>query len=451
MDERSRLKAMNIKDITIENFRGIEHLQLSFNPQFNLIIGENGQGKTAVLEAIAVGIGCFFTGIPGVAARHIRDEDIRYFKSVEGSYEYARPTKVEITASLLGDQFRWHKSREGLTGTNVIGARSPIKSVSERINRQIKNSNRTVPIDLPVLAYYSTARLWKESREHKKEATSQADKLPTRYRGYRDALDIKSTFKIMLDWFKGSFADVLANGETSDSLTCVKNVVTRNIPNASNIKWVFTKEKIQTLYVVFHDGTETPFHFLSDGYRNALAVFADLAYRCVTLNPHFRHEANLNTEGVVLIDELDLHLHPSWQKKIIRQLKETFPRIQFIATTHSPFLIQETSDGELFNFFGNREVSRTGGSEYSLEDIARFLQKIDNPGWSSEKKDMYEVAKEYFQLLQELTPETDRSRIHDIRERLNILGSSYSNSNVAYTAFLEQKRALAEQRLNGML
>jgi predicted ATP-binding protein involved in virulence len=189
-----------------------------------------------------------------------------------------------------------------------------------------------------------------------------------------------------------------------------------------------------------------PFHFLSDGYRNLLAIFADLAYRCVTLNPHFGREANYKSEGVVLIDELDLHLHPSWQKNIISQLKKTFPRIQFVATTHSPFLIQETAEGELFRLQSDGGMNIGGADNYSLEDIAEYIQNVSDPAWSMKKKEMYEVAKEYFYLIDQLVPGKSEQDLNIIREKLNIIGKAYSD-NVAYTAFLEQKRFLAEAKL----
>ncbi len=186
---------------------------------------------------------------------------------------------------------------------------------------------------------------------------------------------------------------------------------------------------------------------MSDGYRNMLALFADLAWRCVTLNPHFKEDANLKSNGVVLIDELDLHLHPAWQKTIIEQLKNTFPNIQFIATTHSPFIIQETKEGELFRMLLNNRLNIGGADEYSLEDIAEYLQNVQDPAWSIKKKTMYEAAKEYFELLERMKPDTSTAELESIRERLNILGKAYSD-NVAYTAFLEQKRSLIENKLH---
>ncbi len=440
---------MRIDKIHIQNFRGIEDLEINLHKQFNLLIGENGSGKTAILEALTVAIGSYFSGMPGVQSRHIREADIRYFKTPEGSYEFTSTTKVEVlNAFVNGKEIGWYKERNGVVGSNIMGNRSPIRLLSEELNKSIKDSKRTTPIDLPVLAYYSTARLWKEGRENKKEEETESivKNLPTRYRGYKDALEIKSTFKIMLDWFKSKFKDKAVNDKSTFQLDCVKEVIINNIPGAKNVKWVFDKDQIQTLYIVFENEQETPFHFLSDGYRNLLAIFADLAYRCVTLNPHFGKEANLNSEGVVLIDELDLHLHPAWQKNIVNQLKDTFPKIQFVATTHSPFIIQETNEGELFKLQNNGQISIGGANEYSLEDIAEYLQKVQDPAWSIRKKEMYEAAKEYFDLLQKLTPNTPSEELNQLRERLNILGKAYSD-NVAYTAFLEQKRFLAEEKL----
>ena len=75
---------------------------------------------------------------------------------------------------------------------------------------------------------------------------------------------------------------------------------------------------------------------LSDGIRNSIAMVADMAYRAVQLNPHLGAQAVKEARGVVLIDEVDMHLHPSWQQVVLVSLREAFPGIQFIVTTHSP-------------------------------------------------------------------------------------------------------------------
>lgn len=130
---------MRIDRIHIQNFRGIEDLSIELHPQFNLLIGDNGSGKTAILEAFSVAMGAFFLGLPGVPSRGIRDEDIRYFKTREGSYEYAYQTLVNVEKGTvrnfrgiipdreLNDSIQWYKERNGIEGKTLHGRNSLIK------------------------------------------------------------------------------------------------------------------------------------------------------------------------------------------------------------------------------------------------------------------------------------------------------------------------------------
>lgn len=95
------------------------------------------------------------------------------------------------------------------------------------------------------------------------------------------------------------------------------------------------------------DGTILPFQMLSDGYRNVIKIMLDIATRMCILNPYLKGDALKMTPGIVIIDEIDLSLHPTWQKRIIGILKEQFPRIQFICATHSPFIIQSLDEENL--------------------------------------------------------------------------------------------------------
>lgn len=100
---------------------------------------------------------------------------------------------------------------------------------------------------------------------------------------------------------------------------------------------------------LYKDGTWRRFDDLSDGYKNIVRLSLDIAYKAIKLNPHLGSEVVINTKGVVLIDEIDMHLHPKWQKTIIADLKRTFPNIQFITTTHSPFIVQSLKAREIIN------------------------------------------------------------------------------------------------------
>lgn len=441
---------MRIHHIDIKNFRGIEHLAFDLHPQFNLLIGENGSGKTAILEALTVAMGSFFVGIRGADSRLIRDEDIRIFRTPEGSVEFSPETLILATGKINGgSEITWARERQGIKGKTRYKYVAELKKTSEKLYRSLTDSSRSDFMDMPVLAYYSTARLWKEGRVNQKKEKGEkiVRNIPSRLRGYKDALQTNSTFAIMLKWFEGKFSALRIKRDPSIQLEAVRSVIVRNIPGCRNVYWEFDPDRIRTLYIEFENGEDLPFSYLSDGYRNLLAIFADIAYRCVTLNPHYGAEAPARSAGIVLIDELDLHLHPAWQKTIIKQLRETFPNIQFVTTTHSPFLIQETADGELFRLTNTNHITAGGAEQYSLEDVAEYLQQVSDPAWSLKKKKMYEDAKEYFSLLEQMTPDKNKQELERIRERLNLLGKPYAD-NVAYIAFLEQKRYLTENKLH---
>lgn len=166
------------------------------------------------------------------------------------------------------------------------------------------------------------------------------------------------------------------------------------------------------------DGRELPFRLLSDGVRNMLGMVADIAYRMAILNPHLGSEVTQRTEGVVLIDEIDLHLHPKWQRHIVEDLKRTFPKVQFVVTTHSPFIIQSLQPGELRLLEtedNDEEIEWESYVDRSLEDVVENVMDIEMPQRSHRLQQMYDVAKKYYTLLQESkhAPEEQLDEIKD--------------------------------------
>ena len=108
------------------------------------------------------------------------------------------------------------------------------------------------------------------------------------------------------------------------------------VPGAKAIEYSVRERSI---VVEFATG-DVLYQNLSDGQRIMLSLVADIAYRAAWMNPHLEDRVLQETDGIVLIDELDLHLHPKWQRTVVDDLRRTFPKIQFIATSHSPFIIQ---------------------------------------------------------------------------------------------------------------
>ena len=165
-----------------------------------------------------------------------------------------------------------------------------------------------------------------------------------------------------------------------------------------------------------------------------MSLIVDIAYRMATLNPQLKEQALLETPGVVLIDELDLHLHPKWQRLVVADLKKIFPKVQFIATTHSPFVIQSLEAGELISLDEEQYVNAPYSGQ-SIEDIAEEIMGVEIPQYSQKKQEMYKAAAAYYEALDRAASEED---LEKLREELMLLSEKYGD-NVAYYAFIEQK------------
>ncbi|MDT4875063.1 AAA domain, putative AbiEii toxin, Type IV TA system [compost metagenome] len=135
-----------------------------------------------------------------------------------------------------------------------------------------------------------------------------------------------------------------------------------------------------------------------------LNLVAEIAFRCVVLNGFKRERAVIDTEGVVLIDELDMHLHPTWQKHVVQNLKEAFPKLQFIVTTHSPFIVQSISANELINLDVETAIDP---KDYSIEVISEEIMDVDG-SYSIEKSEEESQSVDYFTLLEEAANSDDK-------------------------------------------
>ena len=170
-----------------------------------------------------------------------------------------------------------------------------------------------------------------------------------------------------------------------------------------------------------------------------------LCIRISLLNPHLNGEARKLTEGVVLIDEIDLHLHPKWQKTIVPNLKDLFPNIQFILTTHSPFIIQSlegVKGARIINLDDDESPYDYSRQTYrSVEDIAENVMNVVMPQRSEHYMAMKKAAKDFFDLLKEVSANENAKEA--AKRKLDELVARYGTDNPAYAAFLESKAETA--------
>ncbi|MDH5397060.1 MAG: AAA family ATPase [Cyclobacteriaceae bacterium] len=427
---------MRIDQLHLENFRGYESVDFTFDKHFNLIIGANGSGKTALLEALTISMGSFFLGIRNTDSRHIHPHDVHY-QGYESSVEHRFPTIVKADGVVQDKSITWQRELTGFKSKTLFRSALGIKEIAIEIDKKIRNGDTS--IILPALAYYATGRLFIEAANTKFQNTTNGEK--GRFRSYKNCLQAKSTFKHFAQWYKTKELAEIQKKQKSQALAVIKKAIIDNIPGCQNIFYEFDPDMVSGLIIEMGNNRTLPFEYLSDGTRNYLALIADLAFKCVTLNPQLEGEALLETPGVVLIDELDLHLHPEWQRKIIKSLQKTFPKIQFFATTHSPFLIQEVQRNQLIKLDTDNIVDGLGGDDLSIEDIAENIQGVPNPQWSTKKQELYDFAKEYYKSLKE-----GKSSIGKMEIKLAKKLKPFSQ-NPAFDAFIEQIR-LSEKNID---
>ena len=341
---------MKLTKLHIENFKGFETLDVDFHPNFNIVVGINGTGKSTLLEASKIAIGSLFLELDKIkdkiSSPSILPENVR-LHNLETQYPTIIHAFAEIDSELCTSKdscsVEWKRVLEKHRGkTTKIQARE-MSRISDNLQKIIRR-NEDKP--LPLIAYYSTDRFKKEKKDVGVTAKG------SRLRGYYNAMDQLTNIKFFLELFKTETLYELQHQEKSIQLAVVKRAVEECIEDCAKIYYDVSYDKL--LIDVKSANELIPFFSLSDGVRTTLSLVMEIAFRCYLLNPYLGIDAAKLTEGVVLIDEIDLHLHPTWQKKIVADLRRAFPNIQFIVTTHAPLVIGSLKEGALFNISENK-------------------------------------------------------------------------------------------------
>ena len=422
---------MFIRELYLKNFRGFEEKTFRFDTMFSVFAGENGSSKTAILEGICVALGGWLFGfgdLDGNDKRNIYKKDIRKISAkVSSAMLPQTPVEVKCTAEIKNQTIEWTRSLTQEGGHTTYGGLRDVNNITYGINSKIYQAEDTDVI-LPIVAYYSAARLWSEpivrSRAYEKEKI--------RLKGYSRALSFEQSIHKAM-----KYLDILAHRATKDSedkaeFNAVMEAIKKCLGSISLGVKIDYDIKSAEIVVVHKDGLKLNFSQLSDGYRCMISLITDIAYKMSILNPQLKERAITETPGVVLIDEIDLHLHPNWQRVVVKDLKNIFPKVQFIATTHSPFIIQSLDNGELISFDKAIETEYSGES---IEDIAEEVMGVETPQYSKHKILMYEAASKYFAALNKVT---NTEEMENLQIELDLLSVKYGE-NVAYYAFIEQK------------
>jgi len=335
-------KKMHIHELTLERFRGAYRLTIPLHEKLNVFVGMNGAGKSTILDAAAILLSWLVNRInrEGATGRPVVERDIMNGKS---------SANLIITMFYKG-LFSWNlaKTKRGYSvkdaSTHLVLTSIYAKLIREEIEKNFDNEN------LPLFVYYPVNRAvidipLRIREKHRFDLFSAND----------DALTSGASFRTFFEWFREREDLENENRRYIDDpvkpegfqfpdmqLEAVRKALHEFMPGFSGL----TVRRNPLRMEVEKNGKKLLVNQLSDGEKCLMAMVGDLARRLAIANPV--RDNPLEGDGVVLIDEIDLHLHPKWQRLVVPNLVKVFPNCQFLISTHSPHVVTHVQPENLF-------------------------------------------------------------------------------------------------------
>ena len=379
---------MKLKKVKIINYRCFKEAEIDFDEHTTLIVGKNGAGKTAILDAVAVAISTFLLGIDVGVSRSISKDDARYeFHDLDGTVDpqHQFPVNIESIGDILDNyNVKWVRSLNSESGNTTVKEARELTNISKSVQNRIMTGDKS--LNLPLISYYGTGRLYAQKKEKKNIKSLTEFK---RQVGYVDCMAAESNEKLMLNWFQiqtlKSLQEQQRTGKVEKPLLLktVESAICKcfeRISGSKNADIVFDLDT-HRLVLNFESGDGSLQKFamdeMSDGYKNTLSMIGDIAYRMAVLNPMLGDKVLEETSGVVMIDEIDLHLHPQWQQTLISDLNTIFPKIQFIVSSHAPAVINSVAK-EQIRILDNGGIYMPAAQTYGRDanSILREVMKV---------------------------------------------------------------------------
>jgi predicted ATP-binding protein involved in virulence len=376
---------MILKSLSLANFRGFDQIELDFDSKRTVIAGVNGIGKSGILRALTVALSHLLprmtdcqeemlsfidddiklekpqlevSAIFAVAGKRLHVDGVRQHVD-EAALESHRKKLAEVRAKIadatkdkktipLKRLQREEQGLKALIGEEperwniLLEQRSENDSAPELFHEgtaALVSTLKARPAH-PIFVFFSTNR-YQKVRSRKLSDPAQAEKTAA----YQDAFDEEAkSYRFFLDWFRAQ--KELKGPGRGKRLGLLKAIETAAAEFVEGIKNFRLEYEPRVQFLVEKNGQTLSLNQLSDGERGLLALVFDIARRLAIANPE-ADDPIKDGKGIILIDEVELHLHPRWQRKVLRQLSKTFPKCQFIVTTHSPQVIGQSKPEQL--------------------------------------------------------------------------------------------------------
>lgn len=403
---------MNLQEVKLTNFKAFDSLDLELDGRSTVLAGVNGVGKSTVLAAIAY--------VMRIWLNRLNPAQGRAFETIPPDVISLGAAEASISCKIYlnGVEYMLARSRKA----PVANSRGKGQSSTTKQYDAFIKSFRDTYLDsetrgMPIFVHYGVNRSVTSIPMGRIE-DSLNDKLSALAR----AADSETNFQKFFEWYREQEAEEAIETRENDgyhnrSLALVREVIGDMVAGVTDLH----VRRNPTRMTAVKDGKEIRVDLLSDGEKCTLALFGDLVKRLVLANPGADNP--LEGEGVVLIDEIELHLHPSWQRQILGKLKKHFPRIQFIVSTHSPQVLGEANDE--YNIFlidgDSRDVRRV--SRLDVFDSNFILEEY--MGTASQNPLIGDMVEEVFQL-------TDNGEFEKARNAIDSLAELVGYSNRDY-------------------
>ncbi len=430
---------MRFDRISITNMRLVGELtrtiEISQNKNVLILLGDNGLGKTTMLDAMATTMAPYSAQFPGNPDFQLSDLDVHIDRN-------GRRARYLAASAHFVDGGRELSSIRYRKGT----ASTPKANYEELKREAVLKRERIIAgeedVELPVFVYYGTGR----GKFHVPERKRGFQQAFERWDCYKSAIYPDTDFKRFFEWF-----DLMEDEERrerelrrdfeyrSPILECVRGALSEIVDSYTNPRILIRPLRF-VMDRVDSDGTQYELRIeqLSEGYKIVIATVADLAARMAGANPQMSNP--LSAKGIVLIDEVDLHLHPKWQRTILRDLNRVFPNIQFIVSTHSPIIV--VGAAEIAQVVNLNAVLSEGDEllpSVYISNIGQVLlsdffglKSLQSPAWDDRIQERDEI------LAKSEPSAEDEMRLVELDEEMKGLTSLQDSNAIRSTQLLEK-------------
>ncbi len=404
-----------IKQIKIKNYKYFSDEKIFyFKDRFSVLIGDNSSGKTSLLDAIRASLKSLLSNMGNKrntseqhtermlkkAKKHRIEFDstpiIRLNDIHQCVQENSHPTDCHCYIKSMNDWTEW--THEKKANTKRFRRLKSTQAIDYAIDLyELTNYENNKQVILPMFAYYGIHRTYDKYNKFPKLTHTRTD-------GYTNCLDAQTSYSFFKEWFR-TFE------QNPHVLECFKTTILKCLASEHIVDIEYKKEiemdgKVLRLddFILTKKNNGVEEHILmnnlSAGYKIVCSMVADMAYRCLQLNaPLNEHDNPIErTYGLVLIDELDMHLHPLWQRHIVNDLMHCFPKIQFISTTHSPFIVQSLKRSQIISLSPVEAINDADPINQNLEFVINEMgvESLHGEQYNTQK----EIAEKFYELLQ---------------------------------------------------